>query len=198
MLVMARTTLWPVVANNRILTGKGRDTIFAGAGDDVIFSGAGDDIIDAGNGNNLISAGTGKDVVTLGNGRDRVILAAGEGAVTINGFNAAIDKLRLGESLLGKSLSFTSSNGDTLVKSGKDLLATLKGVATGSQALVDKGPLTRYQATDLGSLAQDPATAKTVASVAASSVDDFGVVAGRYNTGETYDPVILSDFKNLL
>jgi probable HAF family extracellular repeat protein len=173
--------------NNRILTGKGKDTIFAGAGDDVIFSGAGDDVIDAGNGKNLINAGTGKDTVTLGSDQDRVILEAGDGSVTINGFNAAVDKLRLGESLLGKSLSFTSSGGDTLVKAGKDLLATLKGVASGSQALVDKGPLTRYAATDLGSLAQDPKDAKTVASVNAVSVNDFGLVAGRYNTGATYD-----------
>ncbi len=176
--------------NNRILTGKGKDIISAGAGNDVIFSGAGDDIIDAGNGRNLINAGTGRDTVTLGSDRDRVILEAGEGSVTINSFNAAVDKLRLGESLLGKSLSFTTSGADTLVRSGRDLLATLKGVASGSQALVDRGPLTRYTATDLGSLAQDPATAKTTASVNAVSVNDFGVVAGRYNTGATYDTTV--------
>jgi hypothetical protein len=175
--------------NNRILTGKGRDTIFAGDGEDVIFSGAGNDAIDAGNGRNLINAGTGNDTVTLGSGKDRVILEGGDGSVTINGFNVTDDKLRLGESLLGRSLTFTSQGGDTLVKAGRDLLATLKGVAAGSQALIDRGPLTRYQATDLGSLAQAPATAKTVASVAASSVNDFGVVTGRYNTGETYDTV---------
>jgi RTX calcium-binding nonapeptide repeat (4 copies) len=172
--------------DNRILTGKGKDTIFAGAGNDVIFSGAGDDIINAGNGRNLINAGNGRDTVTLGSDRDRVILEAGEGSVTINGFNAAVDKLRLGESLLGKSLSFTASGGDTLVRSGRDLLATLKGVAAGNQNLVDRGPLTRYTATDLGSLAQDPAVAKGVASVNAASVNDFGVVAGRYNTGDVF------------
>ncbi len=172
--------------NNRILTGSGRDTIFAGAGDDVVFSGDGNDTIDVGNGKNLINAGTGRDTVTLGSDRDRVILEAGEGSVTINGFNAAVDKLRLGESLLGKSLSFTTSGADTLVKSGRDLLATLKGVAAGSQALVDRGPLTRYAATDLGSLAQDPTIAKTTASVNAVSINDFGSVVGRFSTGETY------------
>jgi probable HAF family extracellular repeat protein len=172
--------------NNRILTGKDKDTIFAGAGDDVVFSGAGDDVINAGNSKNLINAGTGRDTVTLGSDRDRVILEAGEGSVTINGFNASVDKLRLGESLLGKSLSFTSRDGDTLVRAGRDLLATLKGVATGNQNLVDRGPLTRYTATDLGSLAQDPTVAKGVASVNAVSVNDFGVVAGRYNTGDVF------------
>jgi probable HAF family extracellular repeat protein len=173
--------------NNRILTGKGRDTIFAGAGNDVIFSGAGDDVIDTGNGKNLINAGTGRDTVTLGSDQDRVILEAGEGSVTINGFSAATDKLRLGESLLGKSLNFTTSGTDTLVRSGRDLLATLKGVVGVSQAAVDRGPLNRYTATDLGSLQQDVATSKTAASVNAVSVNDFGVVAGRYNTGATYD-----------
>jgi probable HAF family extracellular repeat protein len=173
--------------NNRILTGKGRDTIFAGAGDDVIFSGAGNDTIDTGNGRNLVSAGNGNDTVNLGTGKDRVILEGGDGSVTINGFSITDDKLRLGESLLGRSLTFTSQGGDTLVKAGRDLLATLKGVAAGSQALIDREPLTRYQATDLGSLQQDVATSKTVASVNAVSVNDFGVVAGRYNTGTTYD-----------
>jgi probable HAF family extracellular repeat protein len=173
--------------NNRILTGKGRDTIFAGAGNDVIFSGAGDDVIDAGNGKNLINAGTGKDTITLGSDQDRVILEAGEGSVMINGFSAATDKLRLGESLLGKSLNFTTSGTDTLVRSGRDLLATLKGVVDVSQAAVDTGPLNRYTATDLGSLQQDVATSRTAASVNAVSVNDFGVVAGRYNTGATYD-----------
>jgi probable HAF family extracellular repeat protein len=173
--------------DNRILTGKGKDTILAGAGNDVIFSGAGDDIISAGNGRNLINAGNGRDTVTLGSDRDRVILEAGEGSVTINGFNAAVDKLRLGESLLGRSLSFTASGGDTLVRSGRDLLATLKGVATGNQNLVDRGPLTRYAATDLGSLAQDPTVAKSAASVIAVSINDFGAIVGRYNTGDTYE-----------
>jgi probable HAF family extracellular repeat protein len=172
--------------DNRILTGSGRDTIFAGAGNDVVFSGAGNDTISAGNGRNLINAGTGRDIVTLGSDRDRVILEAGEGSVTINGFNATVDKLRLGESLLGRSLRFTTSGANTLVQSGQDLLATLVGVAAGSQALVDRGPLNRYTATDLGSLAPDPATVTTAASVNAVSVNDLGVVAGRYNTGAVF------------
>jgi hypothetical protein len=175
--------------NNRILTGKGNDLITAGAGNDVIFSGAGDDVIDAGKGNNLVSAGTGKDMITLGSGKDRVILDGGEGSVTIKGFDAAVDKLRLGESLLGKSLKFVKNGSDTQVKAGSDLLATLKGVSieANNQFVIDKGPLTRYQATDLGSKALSDATSKTTASVNAASVNDFGVVAGRYNTGETYD-----------
>jgi probable HAF family extracellular repeat protein len=168
--------------NNRILTGKGNDTIYAGAGNDTIYSGKGNDTIDAGAGNNVINAGTGNDSVYLGStGKDKLILEGGTGSVAVWGFNTTSDKVRLGESLLGKSLSFTSSNGDTLVYAGNDLLATLKGVASGSQALVDNGPLYRYAATDLGSLSTNPNGSVNVA-----SINDLGQIAGRFDTGATF------------
>ncbi|QSV56554.1 MAG: hypothetical protein HEP80_24890 [Dolichospermum sp. UKL201] len=168
--------------NNRILTGKGNDTIYAGAGNDTIYSGKGNDTIHAGAGNNVINAGTGNDSVYLGStGKDKLILEGGTGSVEVTGFNITSDKLRLGESLLGKSLSFVSRNGDTLVYAARDLLATLKGVASGSQALVDNGPLYRYAATDLGSLSTNPN-----GSVNAASINDFGQIAGRFDTGATF------------
>jgi probable HAF family extracellular repeat protein len=167
--------------DNRVLTGKGQDKIYAGAGNDVVYSGAGNDFISAGGGNNLINAGTGQDTVILGAGKDRVILETGEGSATIVGFGDT-DKLRLGESLSGKTLEFVVQNGDTLVKSGDDVLATLKGVQNGSQALIDKEPLNRYQATDLGSLSSNPNF-----SVNATAINDFGQIAGRYDTGATFE-----------
>jgi probable HAF family extracellular repeat protein len=168
--------------NNRILTGKGNDTINAGAGNDTIYSGAGNDTINAGAGNNVINAGTGKDFVNLGStGNDKLILEGGTGSVEVTGFNITSDKLRLGESLLGKSLKFTSKNGDTLVYAGNDLLATLKGVTSGSQSLVDNGSLYRYAATDLVSLSTNPN-----ASVNAASINDFGQIAGRFDTDATF------------
>ena len=168
--------------NNRILTGKGNDTIYAGAGNDTIYSGKGNDTIDAGAGNNVINAGTGNDSVYLGStGKDKLILEGGTGSVAVWGFNTTSDKVRLGESLLGKSLSFTSKNGDTLVYAGNDLLATLKGVTSGSQSLVDNGPLYRYAATDLVSLSTNPN-----GSVNAASINDFGQIAGRFDTGATF------------
>lgn len=167
--------------NNRILTGKNKDVIFAGAGSDAIYSGAGNDKIFAGNGNNVINAGTGNDTVNIGSGNDKIILEGGRGSVTVIGFNTATDKLRLGESLLGQSLTFTSQGSDTLVKAGRDLVAKLKDVASGSQALVDSGPLYRYQATDLGSLSSN-----INGSVNAASINDFMQVAGRFDTGETF------------
>jgi probable HAF family extracellular repeat protein len=130
----------------------------------------------------VINAGTGKDFVNLGStGNDKLILEGGTGSVEVTGFNITSDKLRLGESLLGKSLKFTSKNGDTLVYAGNDLLATLKGVTSGSQSLVDNGPLYRYAATDLVSLSTNPN-----GSVNAASINDFGQIAGRFDTGATF------------
>jgi probable HAF family extracellular repeat protein len=167
--------------DNRILTGKGNDLIFAGAGNDIIYSGSGKDTISAGDGNNIINTGSGNDVVTVGSGNDKIILEAGTGAVTVFGFSVVSDKLCLGESLLGKTLTFLSSGADTLVRVGNDLLATLKGVASGSQSLVSNSPLFRYQATDLGSLSANPNGA-----VVAASINNFGQVIGRFDTGETF------------
>jgi probable HAF family extracellular repeat protein len=174
-------TIFAGEGNNRILTGKGNDTIFAGGGNDTIYSGAGNDTIYTGGGNNIINAGTGKDTVYIGSGNDKLILEGGKGSVTIIGFDIKSDKLRLGESLAGKSLKFTTKESDTLVMVGSDLLATLQGVTSGSPALIDNAPLYRYVATDLGSLSSNPNGA-----VNAASINDFGQIAGRYDTGETF------------
>lgn len=177
-----RNTISAGDGNNRILTGKGQDIITAGNGNDTIYSGAGNDTINAGGGTNVINAGIGDDAVILSSGSvNKLILEGGRGAVTVLGFNAATDKLRLGASLQGQSLTFVTKGADTLVKSGNDLLATLKGVQSGSQSLVDSGPLYRYVATDLGSLSTNPN-----GSVTASTINDFGLIGGRYETGETY------------
>jgi probable HAF family extracellular repeat protein len=175
-------TIFGGEGNNRIVSRAGNDVIYAGAGNDTIYSGKGNDTINAGAGNNVINAGTGRDSLYLGStGNDKLILEGGTGSVTVTGFNITSDKLRLGESLLGKSLRFVSDRGDTLVFSGRDLLATLKGVADGSPALVDKGALYRYQATDLGSLSTNPNGA-----VNAASINNFGQIAGRFDTGGTF------------
>jgi probable HAF family extracellular repeat protein len=176
-----RNTIFAGEGNNRILTGKGNDLIFAGGGNDTIYSGAGNDTIYAGAGNNVINAGTGNDTVNIGSGNDKLILEGGKGSVTVVGFDVKSDKLRLGESLAGKSLKFTTKGSDTLVMAGSDLLATLQGVKSGSPAFIDNGPLYRYVATDLGSLSTNPNGA-----VNAASINDFGQIAGRYDTGATF------------
>lgn len=166
---------------NSILTGNGNDLINGGDDDDIIYGGLGSDIIYPGKGNNLIAAGSGNDQVFLRAGKDKIVLEAGQGSVTVFGFDVQNDKLHLGESLQGKSLKFESLGSDTLVKFGNDTVARLRGVATGSQALIDNGSVYRYQATDLGSLSSNPD-----GSVLASSINDCGQIAGRYDTGATY------------
>jgi Ca2+-binding RTX toxin-like protein len=118
------------------------------------YTGLGDDNINAGDGDNTIEPGTGNDSVSVGNGSDQIVLEAGEGSVSIFGFNAIADKLRLGGSLVGKSISLVTELGSTLVKAGDDLLATIKDVPTGVQkAFVSADiPLYRYQVVDLGAI----------------------------------------------
>ncbi len=66
--------------------GQGNDTLYGGAGNDRIFGGAGDDIIHGGAGNDSLAGDTGSDTF---------VFEAGFGRDTINGFNAAEDKLNL-------------------------------------------------------------------------------------------------------
>ncbi len=167
---------------NRILAGKGNDNIAVGAGDNVVYSGAGNDDITALFGNSIINAGTGNDKISLGGGNNKIVLEGGKGSVTITGFDLAKDKLRLGESLLGKSLTFTTKGSDTLVMDGKTLVATLKGAAGGSAALLDSSPLYSYEATELGSFN----TTNPNANVIAAGINDFGQIAGRYDTAFTF------------
>lgn len=61
--------------------------------------------MNAGDGDKLIKPGTSNDAVSVGKGSDRILLEAGVGSVSIFGFNPIADKLRLGGSLAGKSIS---------------------------------------------------------------------------------------------
>ncbi len=108
--------------------------------------------------------------------------------MTISGFNAAADKLRLGGSLVGKSLSFVTELGNTLIKAGDDLVATIKDVVAGVQKAVLSNdiPLYRYQAIDLGSIAP------TGNATQANNINDKGQIVGRSQTTE----VLGTGFRN--
>jgi probable HAF family extracellular repeat protein len=168
--------------NNRVLSGKGSDNIAIGSGNSLASSGAGNDTISALFGNSIINAGTGKDKVDLGGGNNKIVLEAGDGSVTITGFDITKDKFRLGESLMGKSLTFTTKGADTLVMDGTDLLATIKGVTGATASLVDSTPLFSYKAIELGSFN----TTNKNANVVAGGINDFGQIAGRYDTAGTF------------
>jgi uncharacterized membrane protein len=188
-----RNTIFAGEGDNVILSGKGNDLVFAGAGNDRIFTGAGDDTIYAGNGKNIINAGTGNDKVFLGSGVDKLILESGKGFVTVVGFDVTSDKLRLGESLAGQALRFVIQGNDTLVRTSGNVdtkLAVLVGVKINSQSIVDRGTLYKYVATDLAATVPTvgfTGTLKPAAgSVNAASINDFGQIAGRADTGATY------------
>jgi probable HAF family extracellular repeat protein len=173
--------------DNRILTGDDRDTITVGAGNSYVSSGAGNDTITALLGNSTINAGTGEDVIKLGGGNNKIILetSTGKSLTTISGFDITKDKLRLGESLMGQTLTFKTEGNDTIVlANGKDLVARLEGVASGSAALIDTEPLTKYEVTELKSF-----TASTVnpnLNVNAAAINDFGQIIGRLDTTGTF------------
>jgi probable HAF family extracellular repeat protein len=127
--------------NNKTYAGEGKNTINSGAGDDLIFggssqdiinSGAGNDLIYAGEGNNIVNSGTGNDQVYLGSGVDTLILNSGVGSVTVFAGFGQSDKISLGSGLTAQNISLTVDNGDTLIKAGNDLLATLKWVQLSS------------------------------------------------------------------
>lgn len=128
--------IYAAEGDNFVFTGTGSDLIYTGSGNDVIFSGAGNDTIYASEGNNFISTGIGNDTVYAGSGMDRFELVTGEGSVTIINFGSN-DKIRLGEGLSSTTLSFITQDGDTLVKAGDDLLATLKWTQLSSVAIDD-------------------------------------------------------------
>jgi glycerophosphoryl diester phosphodiesterase len=129
-------TVYAGEGKNRVVTGTGNDTIYTGAGDDTITAAAGDDLIYATEGNNTISSGIGNDTVYVGSGSNRFILDAGAGAVTIIGFNSD-DRISLGSGLSSSTtLSVSVNNGDTLICSGTDLLATLKWVQLSSVNII--------------------------------------------------------------
>jgi hypothetical protein len=121
-----RNTVFAGEGNNSITTGAGNDVVYAGAGNDVISTGAGDDLIYAGEGSNRIDAGTGNDQVFSGSGADVFTLNRGAGFVTINTFQADLDKFALGTGLAASDLTLTRSGNDTIVSAGSDQLAVLK------------------------------------------------------------------------
>jgi hypothetical protein len=129
------TTIYAGEGVNIITTGAGDDIIYAGSEADIITTDGGNDLVYAGEGNNILNLGTGNDVVYAGYGSDIYVLNAGVGSLEVRGWNGD-DKIRLGAGLSASGLTFTKSNGDTLISQGSDLLATLKWTQLNSVAIV--------------------------------------------------------------
>ena len=113
--------------NDSITTGSGRDRIFGAGGNDEFRSGAGNDVIYGNGGNDWFDAGTGYDRVFAAGGSDTFVLNAGEGRVDIFNYGAG-DSFELGEGLSSDAISYTVRGGNTIISSGSDVLARLRGV----------------------------------------------------------------------
>lgn len=117
--------------NDIITTGVGKDTVYGAGGDEVFSTGAGDDIIYGNGGSDVFDAGTGFDQVYAAGGSDTFVLNAGEGYVDI--FNYGVgDSVALSEGLSRDAISVSTSNGNTLISSGSDVLARLRGTQVSS------------------------------------------------------------------
>lgn len=122
--------------NNIVWAGGGNDFVSTRAGDDEIDTGAGDDFVYAGAGSNTITTGLGNDTIYIGAGINTFILDAGEGAAIIHNFGVD-DVVSLGSGFEETdTLTVAISGNDTLISTGDDLLATLKGVQLESVPIV--------------------------------------------------------------
>jgi probable HAF family extracellular repeat protein len=166
---------------NSIIGGDGDDLLIGGQGDDSIASGAGDDTIFPLNGSNIINSGTGLDTIRLSyGGTDQVILEAGDGFVTVAGFNPAVDRIKLGASLLGKALEYSQEGRTQVISVSGDILAKFTTTPATSPILLTNA-VPKYQPISLGSLSTNVNGA-----IVAASINDLGHIAGRYDTGETF------------
>ena len=123
-----------------ILAGNlGNDVISAGAGADVVFGGQGNDAIEGGSGSDLLygdlgddtlTGGSGFDVLTGGDGRDRFVLEVGNNLDTITDFISGTDLLQLPNGVSFADLTFSATNGNTLIQSTSgESIALLQGVS---------------------------------------------------------------------
>ena len=110
--------------------GDGDDLFYGNGGNDTVFAGSGKDVMYLGGGRNVIDSGAGDDTIWLNGGNDTIALSRGNGRDTINNFQAGRTKFTLSAGLSFGDLSFTASNGGTLIQAGTEVLASLSWAAT--------------------------------------------------------------------
>jgi Ca2+-binding RTX toxin-like protein len=118
---------------------RGEDQIIGGNGDDTLHGGKDNDILNGGEGNDLLCGDIGNDQVTGGNGEDIFALQLGHGADEVLDFANGVDRIGLAGGFTEADLTITGSNGNTLISSGDELLATLTGVDV---SLIDSADFT--------------------------------------------------------
>jgi Ca2+-binding RTX toxin-like protein len=121
-----------------VLLGKGNnDKLFGNGGNDVMNGGLGNDVLNGGAGNDTLDGSRGKDRLIGGDGNDVFVVATRRRADIIADYKDGIDKIDLRGSLTFGSLTLTQKGKDTVITSGTEVLATLKGVAKSSLTATD-------------------------------------------------------------
>ena len=110
--------------------GDGDDLFYGNGGNDTVFAGSGKDVMYLGGGRNVIDSGAGDDTIWLNGGNDTIALSRGNGRDTIHNFQAGRTKFTLSAGLSFGDLSFTASNGGTLIQAGTEVLASLSWTST--------------------------------------------------------------------
>lgn len=121
--------------DDKITTGSGNDRVFAGSGDDIIKTGVGNDVVYGNGGDDYFDLGTGRDRVFASSGSDTFVLNGGEGQVQIFNYGSN-DVFSLGAGLSADSLDVFKRGSNTIIRSGNDVLATLRGVQVSEITIV--------------------------------------------------------------
>jgi len=120
--------------NDRLRGGQGQDTVRGGSGDDRISGGRGNDTLLGGDGNDrmiggdgddLIDGGKGNDTLRGGRGRDIFVIRPDNGSDVIQGFQDDSDRFQLVSGLTFNQLTIDSSDNNTTISFGNQLLATI-------------------------------------------------------------------------
>ncbi|BAZ11403.1 hypothetical protein NIES4071_32290 [Calothrix sp. NIES-4071] len=114
-------------SDNWVRGGDGVDVFLGGSGHDIFFGGLGDDRLSGGAGDDILIGGAGNNILSGGSGRDRFVLEGG-GTDQILDFALGEDTVVLGSTIRFNQLEITQVGGDTQLRFGGDLLASLVGV----------------------------------------------------------------------
>jgi 2',3'-cyclic-nucleotide 2'-phosphodiesterase (5'-nucleotidase family) len=116
-----------LAGNDVVNGGEGGDRLRGNDGNDSLNGSTGKDKLLGGKGKDTLLGGGGKDLLVGGKGADIFGLETGTGRSFVRDFQDKTDKLGLTGSLKFGSLAIEQSGNNTVISSGSDVLAILKG-----------------------------------------------------------------------
>jgi Ca2+-binding RTX toxin-like protein len=125
--------------NDQIYGLGGNTTVYGLGGDDLLVGSKGNNRIHAGDGNNIIVGGPGRNVLFGGAGSDLFVLTR-KGTQVIRSFNSS-DRLGLTGKLRYRNLDILQDGRDTVIETGGDTLAVLRGV---KRSQISRADFVRY------------------------------------------------------